>query len=119
MISSVVSFGAFVALNEVFVEGLVHVTELGSDYFHFDAARHQMTGERTGKRYRLGDKVRIRVVQVNIETSRIDFALVDEEPMQTTKTAAKKTPEVSSEAKKPAAKKSTVTKPAKKKTRHN
>ena len=119
VISSVVSFGAFVALNEVFVEGLVHVTELGSDYFHFDAARHQMTGERTGKRYRLGDKVRIRVVQVNIETSRIDFALVDEEPMQTTKTAAKKTPEVSSEAKKPAAKKSTVTKPAKKKTRHN
>jgi ribonuclease R len=119
VISSVVSFGAFVALNEVFVEGLVHVTELGSDYFHFDAARHQMTGERTGKRYRLGDKVRIRVVQVNIETSRIDFALVDEEPMQTTKTATKKTPEVSSEAKKPAAKKSTVTKPAKKKTRHN
>ena len=78
VISAVVSFGVFVALNEVFVEGLVHVTELGSDYFHFDAARHQMTGERTGKRYRLGDKVRIRVVQVDIETSRIDFALVDE-----------------------------------------
>jgi ribonuclease R len=62
----------------VFVEGLVHVTELGQDYFHFDAARHQMMGERTGKRYRLGDKVRIRVVQVDIESSRIDFALVDD-----------------------------------------
>jgi len=78
VISAVVSFGVFVALNEVFVEGLVHVSELGSDYFHFDATRHQMMGERTGKRYRLGDKVRIRVVQVDIETSRIDFALVDE-----------------------------------------
>ncbi|MEW5770295.1 MAG: ribonuclease R [Pseudomonadota bacterium] len=78
VISAVVSFGVFVALNEVFVEGLVHVSELGSDYFHFDAARHQMMGERTGKRYRLGDKVRIRVVSVDIETSRIDFALVDE-----------------------------------------
>jgi ribonuclease R len=77
VISAVVSFGVFVALNEVFVEGLVHVTELGHDYYHFDAARHQMLGERTGKRFRLGDKVRIRVVSVDIETSRIDFALVD------------------------------------------
>ena len=78
VISAVVSFGCFVALNEVFVEGLVHVTDLGPDYFHFDAARHQMMGERTGKRFRLGDKVRIRVVSVDIETSRIDFALVEE-----------------------------------------
>ncbi|OYY92799.1 MAG: ribonuclease R [Hydrogenophilales bacterium 28-61-23] len=78
VISAVVSFGVFVALNEVFVEGLVHVTELGQDYFHFDAARHQMMGERSGKRFRLGDKVRIRVVQVDIESSRIDFALVDD-----------------------------------------
>ena len=78
VISAVVSFGVFVALNEVFVEGLVHVTELGQDYYHFDAARHQMLGERTGKRFRLGDKVRIRVVSVDIETSRIDFALVND-----------------------------------------
>ncbi len=78
VISAVVSFGVFVALNEVFVEGLVHVTELGQDYYHFDAARHQMLGERTGRRFRLGDKVRVRVAQVDLETSRIDFALVDE-----------------------------------------
>ncbi|MEW5789786.1 MAG: ribonuclease R [Pseudomonadota bacterium] len=78
VISAVVSFGVFVALNDVFVEGLVHVTELGQDYFHFDAARHQMMGERSGKRFRLGDKVRIRVVAVDIETTRIDFALVDD-----------------------------------------
>ena len=76
VISAVVSFGVFVALNDVFVEGLVHVTELGQDYFHFDAARHQMMGERTGKRFRLGDKVRIKVVSVDMETTRIDFALV-------------------------------------------
>jgi ribonuclease R len=92
VISAVVSFGVFVALNEVFVEGLVHVTELGSDYFHFDAARHQMTGERTGKRYRLGDKVRIRVVQVDIETSRIDFALVEEGAAGVASAPAKKRP---------------------------
>ncbi len=77
VISAAVSFGVFVALNEVFVEGLVHVTELGQDYFHFDAARHQMLGERTGKRYRLGDKVRVKVARVDLETTRIDFSLVD------------------------------------------
>lgn len=80
VISSAVSFGVFVALNEVFVEGLVHVSDLGADYFHFDATRHQMLGERTGKRFRLGDPVRIRVVRVDIETSKIDFALVEDAP---------------------------------------
>jgi ribonuclease R len=80
VISAVVSFGVFVALHDIFIEGLVHVSELGSDYFHFDAARHQMMGERTGKRFRLGDKVRIRVVRVDLETTRIDFALAEDEP---------------------------------------
>jgi ribonuclease R len=78
VIASVVSFGIFVALNDVFVEGLVHVTELGQDYFHFDAARHQMLGERTGKRFRLGDKVRVRVAQVDLETAKIDFVMAEE-----------------------------------------
>ncbi len=78
VISSVTSFGIFVALNEVFVEGLVHVSELGQDYFHFDAARHQMLGERTGKRFRLGDKVRIKVAQVVLETSKIDFVMAED-----------------------------------------
>jgi ribonuclease R len=104
VISAVVSFGAFVALNEVFVEGLVHVTELGQDYFHFDAARHQMMGERTGKRFRLGDKVRIRVVQVDIESSRIDFALVDDTA------AGKAAPHAATSSKNKA--KETVTRPA-------
>ena len=80
VISGVTSFGVFVALNDVFVEGLVHVSELGQDYFHFDAARHQMLGERTGKRFRLGDKVRIKAAQVELETSKIDFVLAEEAP---------------------------------------
>lgn len=80
VISGVTSFGVFVALNEVFVEGLVHVSELGQDYFHFDPARHQMLGERTGKRFRLGDKLRIRVAQVELETSKIDFVLAEMSP---------------------------------------
>ncbi|MBL8517699.1 MAG: ribonuclease R [Betaproteobacteria bacterium] len=74
-ISSVVSFGIFVSLDEVFVEGLVHVSDLGQDYFKFDAKRHVMSGERTGKRYRLGDRVTVRVARVDLETSRIDFML--------------------------------------------
>ena len=78
VISGVTSFGIFVALNEVYVEGLVHVSDLGTDYFHFDAARHQMLGERTAVRYRLGDKVRIKVVRVDLDTAKIDFELVTE-----------------------------------------
>ena len=57
--SGVTSFGVFVALDDIYVEGLVHVSELGSDYFHFDAAKHQLMGERTHRRFRLGDRVRV------------------------------------------------------------
>ena len=53
----------------------MHVSDLGSDYFHYDAAKHQLVGERTAKRYRLGDRVRVRVVRVDIESSKIDFVL--------------------------------------------
>ena len=74
-ISSVVGFGIFIALDDVYVEGLVHVSDLGSDYFHFDAAKHLLLGERTAKRYRLGDRVKVKVVRVDLETSRIDFVL--------------------------------------------
>ncbi|HEV8517158.1 MAG TPA: ribonuclease R [Burkholderiales bacterium] len=76
-ISSVVGFGIFVALDDVYVEGLVHVSDLGSDYFHFDAAKHQLMGERTAKRFRLGDRVVVRVARVDIESSKIDFVLDD------------------------------------------
>ena len=74
-ISSVTGFGIFVALDGVYVEGLVHVSELGTDYFHFDAAKHQILGERTGKSFRLGDRVRVKIARVDLETTRIDFVL--------------------------------------------
>ena len=73
--SGVASFGVFVALDQIYVEGLVHVSELGQDYFHFDAAKHQLTGERTRKRFRLGDRLRVRLVRVDLDTARIDFTL--------------------------------------------
>lgn len=89
-VSAVTSFGIFVALDDIFIEGLVHVSELGQDYFHYDQARHWMLGERTGKRYRLGDRVRIKVIRADIETSKIDFTLIDRvSPPQDTAAAKK------------------------------
>ncbi|MEW6293468.1 MAG: ribonuclease R [Pseudomonadota bacterium] len=76
-ISSVVPFGIFVALDTVFVEGLVHVSDLGRDYFHFDEKAHAMVGERTGARYRLSDRVRVQLVRVDLEQNKIDFRLAE------------------------------------------
>ncbi|MDQ3186580.1 MAG: ribonuclease R [Pseudomonadota bacterium] len=75
VISSVTGFGLFVALDGIYVEGLVHISELPSDYFHFDAAKHMLLGERSSKRYRLGDRLRVKIVRVDLETSKIDFVL--------------------------------------------
>jgi ribonuclease R len=72
-ISAVTGFGIFVALDDVYVEGLAHISELGSDYFRFDAVHHILRGERTGKTFRLADRVRVRVVRVDLELGRIDF----------------------------------------------
>ena len=77
-VSSVVPFGLFVALDEVFVEGLVHISELGKDYFHFDETRHEIAGERTGVRYRLSDRITVQLVRVDLETNKIDFRLMEE-----------------------------------------
>lgn len=74
-VSSVTSFGMFVSLDDLYVEGLVHISELGKDYFQFDAAKHQLLGERTGQKYRLGDRVQVRVVKVDMESTKIDFVL--------------------------------------------
>ena len=76
-ISSVVPFGIFVALDDVFVEGLVHVSDLGQDYFHFDEQAHAMVGERGGRRFRLADRVRVQLVRVDMEASKIDFRLAE------------------------------------------
>ncbi|MEI7455135.1 MAG: ribonuclease R [Nitrosomonadales bacterium] len=77
-VSSVTSFGMFVSLDDLYVEGLVHISELGKDYFHFDAAKHHLLGERTGQSYRLGDRVEVRVVKVDMESTKIDFVLHSE-----------------------------------------
>ena len=77
-VSGVTSFGIFVTLDEVFVEGLVHISDLGQDYFHYDQVRHQIVGERTRRKFQLADRVNIKVARVDIETSKIDFVLTGE-----------------------------------------
>ncbi|MDO9311257.1 MAG: ribonuclease R [Nitrosomonas sp.] len=88
VISSVTGFGLFVALDNVYVEGLVHISELPSDYFHFDATKHTLLGERSGKQYRLGDRLQVKLVRVDLETSKIDFVLA--EPSKKSSSAKKK-----------------------------
>ena len=85
-ISGVTGFGVFVALDSVYVEGLVHISELGTDYFHFDAAKHHLLGERTGQRYRLGDRLSVKLVRVDMESSRLDFVPADQ-PEKSARTA--------------------------------
>jgi ribonuclease R len=75
-ITAVTSFGLFVELNEVYVEGLVHITELSNDYYHFDPVRHQLQGERSGSTYQLGGSVTIRIVRVDLEEKKIDLQMV-------------------------------------------
>ncbi|MFZ2269711.1 MAG: ribonuclease R [Azonexus sp.] len=77
-ISAVTAFGIFVALDTIYIEGLVHVSELGEDYFQFDNIKHQMLGERTGQRFRLGDRARVKLVRADLESNKIDFVLVRE-----------------------------------------
>lgn len=77
IITSVTGFGIFVELSGIFVEGLVHVTTLDSDYYHFDAPKHRLVGERTRKIYRLADKVRVMVVKVDLDTKKIDFEVAE------------------------------------------
>ncbi len=79
---AVVPFGLFVALDDVFIEGLVHISDLGSDYFHYDEVRHELAGERTGVRYRLSDRVRVQVVRADLATAKIDFRLVEAFPRE-------------------------------------
>jgi ribonuclease R len=75
-ITSAVAFGIFVELDTFFIEGLVHVTALKNDYYHFDAVRHCLRGERSGTVYRIGDPVKVRIVRVDLEQKQIDFDLV-------------------------------------------
>jgi ribonuclease R len=77
-ISAVTSFGLFVQLDELYVEGLIHVTELGGEYYRFDEARQELRGERTGVRYGVGGRVRVQVSRVDLDGRKIDFRMVRE-----------------------------------------
>ncbi len=78
-ISGVTSFGLFVTLDELYVDGLVHISDLGQDYFQFDAHKHMLRGDRSGVKYQLAGRVRVKVVRVNLEQAKIDFVIVDAE----------------------------------------
>ncbi len=75
IISAVTGFGLFVLLDDIHVEGLIHITALKDDYYHFDQPNHKMKGERTGKTWQLGDKISIRVASVSLDERKIDFVL--------------------------------------------
>ena len=78
LITGITSFGAFVQIPELQIDGLVHVTSLGNDYYRFDAGSQSLIGERSGRRYQLGDALDVVVSRVDLETKRIDFQLVKE-----------------------------------------
>jgi ribonuclease R len=104
VVTAATGFGLFVTLDAMYVEGLVHITELGGEYFRFDEMRQELRGERTGIRYGIGSRVRIQVSRVDLDGRKIDFRLVREadellprhgkdaigSPMQNFKSAVKK-----------------------------
>lgn len=111
-ISGVTSFGLFVDIEPWRVSGLVHVSQLGTDYFHFDPVRHQMQGERSGQVFQLGDTVKVQAVRASMEDRKIDFRLVDEDAPR--KAPGKPSGKPSGKPKPAASKKKA--KPAKRKT---
>ncbi|WP_061237451.1 ribonuclease R [Ectopseudomonas composti] len=75
VITAVTGFGIFVELRDIYVEGLVHVTALPADYYHFDPVHHRLSGERSGRSFRLGDSVEVKVMRVDLDERKIDFEL--------------------------------------------
>ena len=76
VITAVTGFGLFVELTDIYVEGLVHVTAMPGDYYHFDPLHHRLSGERSGRSFRLGDSVEVRVMRVDTDERKIDFELI-------------------------------------------
>jgi len=121
-ITSVTGFGLFVELDKIYVEGLIHVTSLEHDYYHFDASHHRLVGERTGQTFRLGDHIVASVAKVNLEDKKIDFDLVSAQRTPRKTASRKKKAELAGEndtdgdAAKTSKKKSGKKKSSKKKT---
>lgn len=92
VIASVTGFGFFVRLDELFIDGLVHVSSLDNDYYRFDQVGQRLIGESGGQTYRLGDRVEVRVEAVNMDERKIDFSLISSEraPRNVGKTAREK-----------------------------
>ncbi len=88
-IAAVTNFGFFVRLNDIHIDGLVHVTSLLSDYYIFDAGKQTLKGERTGRTYRIGDVLQVKVLSVNLDDKKIDFELADQEAAGQRKRARK------------------------------
>ena len=89
VITGVTKFGLFVELDDVFVEGLVHISTLAGDYFHYDQASMSLTGGRTGTSYSLGDVVSVQVVRVDVDERKVDFELVAHSPLRSRRPGAK------------------------------
>jgi ribonuclease R len=100
VVSGVTSFGIFVQLDELYVEGLVHVTELGGDYFQYDETRHELRGERTGKRFGLTDRVTVQIARVDLESRKIDLVLAGS-PLPAARGDDKAAPRESKRSRKP------------------
>ncbi len=86
VITAVTGFGFFVELNGLFVEGLVHVSTLVSDYYNYDAGQHALVGERSGQSYRIGDPVQVQIARVSVDERKIDCELLNHQSRRTPKT---------------------------------
>ena len=78
VVTAVTGFGLFVMLDDLYVEGLIHVTGLPKDYYYHEASQHRMIGERTGRVFRLGQKLTVSLARVNLEERKIDFEFLDD-----------------------------------------
>ncbi len=80
IISAVTSFGLFVELENIYIEGLVHISALPGDYYNFDGPRQRLTGERSGRSFKLGDSVQVQVARVDLDDKKIDLELIESSP---------------------------------------
>ena len=90
IITNVVPFGLFVTLDNLFVEGLIHVSELGQEFFQYIATSHELRGERTGKRFKLYDRVLIQLMRVDVPNRKIQFALLNKRDRKAAKSISLK-----------------------------
>lgn len=118
-VSAITSFGMFVTLDAIYVDGLVHITELGGEYFHYDEARQELRGAISGRRYTLGTRVRVQLARVDLDGRRIDLRLLEPDSAASApaKTAKAAKPASKRSAAKPAASKRPA--PAPKRSKHS